>query len=499
MTASGTTQILPPAVVLVSTLAAVIIFIAGEDRQRLRIWVNLAAATIKLILVVWIGLAVLKGTRFLFRFELVPGLELILHADALSILFASLSAVLWLVTTIYAIAYLEHSPNRARFFGFFSLCVSATMGIAMAGNLLTLLLFYELLTLTTWPLVVHNGTREALAAGRSYLRYTLTGGAVLLTALVWLYGLAGNVVFTPGGFLDALAVEHPRALTLIFVMLVAGFGVKAGMIPLHGWLPKAMVAPAPVSALLHAVAVVKAGAFGIIRTVEDVYGLELVTQLGLRGPLIAAASWTIILGSLLALREHHLKRRLAYSTVSQVSYIVLGVAIGGLLATSGGMVHLVHQGLMKITLFFAAGIYGLLLGVSRIEQLDGLGRRMPWVSFAFTTAALGMIGLPPLVGFISKWFLASGALAVDLPWILAVLVASALLNAAYFLPLVGRLWLRPSGAAAEIPIDIGRLPRLALVCSTLATAVLTALLGLMASHPLSPLSWVLEIAREYSP
>ena len=499
MIAPWTTQILPPAVVLVSTLAAIVIFVAGEARQRLRIWVNLTAAMIKLLLVVWIGLEVLAGTTFMFRFELLPGLELILHADALSILFASLSAVLWLVTTIYAIAYLEHSPNRARFFGFFSLCVSATMGIAMAGNLLTLFLFYELLTLTTWPLVVHNGTPEALAAGRSYLRYTLTGGVVLLTALVWLYGLAGNAVFTPGGFLAPLAAENSAALTLIFAMLVAGFGVKAGLIPLHGWLPKAMVAPAPVSALLHAVAVVKAGAFGIIRTVEDVYGLDLVAELGMRLPLITVASWTIVIGSLLALREHHLKRRLAYSTVSQVSYIVLGIAVGGLLATSGGMVHLVHQGLMKITLFFCAGIFGLLLGVSRIDQLDGLGRRMPWVSGAFTVAALGMIGLPPLVGFISKWYLASGALAAGMPLVLAVLITSALLNAAYFLPLIRRLWLNPPGRLAEAPIEIGPLPRLALMFSAVSTAALVVALGLLAAHPLSPLNWVVKIAQGYSP
>ncbi|MBS3743785.1 MAG: monovalent cation/H+ antiporter subunit D family protein [Wenzhouxiangellaceae bacterium] len=492
-------QALPPAVVLVSTLAALVIFVAGEAHQRLRIWVNLIAATIKLLLVVWIGLAVLAGNTFMFRFELLPGLELILHADALSILFASLSAVLWLVTTVYAIAYLERSPNRARFFGFFSLCVSATMGIAMAGNLMTLFIFYELLTLTTWPLVVHNGTPEALAAGRSYLRYTLTGGVVLLVAMAWLYGLAGNVEFTPGGFLAPLVAEHRIALSVIFAMLVAGFGIKAALIPLHGWLPKAMVAPAPVSALLHAVAVVKAGAFGIIRTVEDVYGLELVAELGMRIPLIAVAAWTIIIGSLLALREHELKRRLAYSTVSQVSYIVLGIAVGGLLATSGGMVHLVHQGLMKVTLFFCAGIYGLLLGVSRIDQLDGLGRRMPWVSTAFTIAALGMIGVPPVVGFVSKWYLASGALAADVPWVVGVLIASALLNAAYFLPLIRRLWLTEGGALAEMPIEIGALSRLALVASAVATAALTVVLGMLAAHPLSPLSWVLEIASGYAP
>jgi len=496
---------LPPSVVLVSTLAGIIIFAAGEQRQRLRIVVNLAAALIKLALVVWIGLGVLAGREYRFSFELVPGLELMLHADALSMLFASLSAVLWLVTTVYAIAYLEHAPNRARFFGFFSLCVSATMGIAMAGNLLTLFVFYEFLTLTTWPLVVHHGTRDALAAGRSYLRYTLPAGVVLLIAVIWLYGLAGNVVFTPGGFLADLAGPHAGALRIILVMLVAGFGVKAALIPLHGWLPKAMVAPAPVSALLHAVAVVKAGAFGIVRVVEDVYGQTLVAELGMRTALIGVACWTIIVGSVFALREHHLKRRLAYSTVSQVSYIVLGVAIGGVAATAGGLVHLVHQGLMKITLFFAAGVWGLLLGVERIEQLDGLGRRMPWVGVAFSIAALGMIGVPPLVGFISKWYLGLGALEAGQPWLVAILITSALLNAAYFLPLVKRLWLldEPApGHSLDLDLDragVGPLARASMAAAAVATAALTVLLGVLAMHPLSPLNFVLGIARSVSP
>jgi len=494
---SGFDAILPPTVVLVSTLAAVVIFVAGEARQRLRIAVNLAAALTKLGLVVWIGLGVLDGHEYLFRFELVPGLELILHADPLSILFASLSAVLWLVTTIYAIAYLEYSENRARFFGFFSLCVSATMGIAMAGNLLTLFIFYELLTLTTWPLVVHRGTPAALAAGRSYLRYTLSAGVVLLLAMVWLYGLAGNAVFVPGGFLSGLMPQHRLALTVILALLIGGFAVKAALVPLHGWLPKAMVAPAPVSALLHAVAVVKAGAFGIIRVVEDVYGQALIADLGARPLLIAAASWTIVIGSLLALREHHLKRRLAYSTVSQVSYIVLGVAVGGMLATAGGMVHLVHQGLMKVTLFFCAGIWGLLLGVERIEQLDGLGRRLPWVGMAFTVAALGMIGIPPMVGFVSKWYLGMGAVGAGVPWLIGVLIASALLNAAYFLPLIRRLWLADHAPLEDAAIEIGRLPRRAMTAAAVSTAVLTLLLGLLAAHRLSPLNWVLQIAGGY--
>ena len=258
------------------------------------------------------------------------------------------------------------------------------------------------------------------------------------------------------------------------------------------------MAPTPVSALLHAVAVVKAGAFGIIRVIEDVYGQPLVAELGLQTPLVAVACWTIVIGSLLALRETGLKRRLAYSTVSQVSYIVLGVAMGGVLATAGGMVHLVHQGLMKITLFFCAGIWGLLLGVERIDQLDGLGRRMPVAGVAFTLAALGMMGLPPLVGFVSKWTLGTGALAAGYPWVLAVLIGSALLNAAYFLPLVRRLWLADHAELEDVELRIGRLSQTALVSAAAVTAGFSLLLGVFATHPLSPLNWVLQIARGVS-
>ena len=491
------TQALPPAVVLVSAVAAVIIFAAGEKRRPLRIVVNLAAATIKFALVVWIGLAVLAGYDFEFRYELLPGQELVLHADALSILFASLSALLWLVTTIYAIAYLERSPNRARFFGFFSLCVTSTMGISMAGNLFTFFLFYELLTLTTWPLVVHNGTPEALAAGRSYLRYTLTGSVLFLAGVVWLYGLNGSVEFTPGGALGGLGEEHAVSLRVIFALMVVGMGVKAALVPLHGWLPKAMVAPAPVSALLHAVAVVKAGAFALIRLVEDVYGFERVCELGLQLPLMIVAAVTIVFGSVRALQQTSIKKRLAFSTVSQVSYIVLGIATGGLLATAGGMVHLVHQGLMKITLFFCAGVFGLVLGVYRVHELDGMGYRAPWTSACFTVAAIGMIGVPPVAGFITKWYIGAGAVAVGQHWVIAILVASALLNAMYFLPLVRRMWLvRPPQGAGRAEY-VGTIEHLALVGSAVVTATASLGIALGAAHRLSPLNWVLRIAGEY--
>ncbi len=489
----------PLSAVAVSALAGLAIFAAGEHRVRLRITLNLLAAVLKLALVSMIGLLVLQGHQPEFRFSLVPGLDLVLRADALSLLFASLSAVLWLVTTIYAIAYLERSPNRARFFGFFSLCVTATMGISMAGNLLTFFIFYELLTLTTWPLVVHTGTAAAVRAGGKYLRYTLSGGVLFLVGLIWLYGITGPQAFVPGGTVADFAHDSRTSLQVIFVLLAAGLGVKAALFPLHGWLPAAMVAPAPVSALLHAVAVVKAGAFGLIRLVDDVYGSELLSELGLDDLLITTAAFTILYGSFQALRQVDLKKRLAFSTISQVSYIILGIGIGGPIATVGGLVHLVHQGLMKIILFFCAGIFANLLGAKRIDQLDGIGRRMPWTSACFTIGALGMIGLPPIAGFVSKWFLGAGAVADSREWIVAVLVISTLLNAGYFLPVLKRIWLQPPPEKWPAEVEITRIESGALVGPAIVAAGLAVGVGVLAGHPLSPLSWVQAIVVEHAP
>jgi multicomponent Na+:H+ antiporter subunit D len=492
---------LPALVVLSSLLPGLVIFFLAEERIRLRTALNLIGAVAKLALIGIMLWGVQNGREYVFTHTVLPGLDLVLRADALALLFVSLSAVLWLLTTLYAIGYLEGAPHRSRFFGFFSLCVTATVGVAMAGNLFTFFLFYELLTLATYPLVVHRGTEKALRAGHAYLAYTLAGGALLLIGTVWLYGLAGQVDFVQGGSLAALPPETAGQLQVIFLILIAGLGVKAALVPLHGWLPMAMVAPAPVSALLHAVAVVKAGAFGIVRVVYEVYGIEFAQSLALLLPLAIAASITIIWGSLRALFQDDLKRRLAYSTVSQVAYIVLGVTLFGPLGTIGGLVHLVHQGIMKITLFFCAGNYAETLGIHKVSEMDGVGRRMPWTTLAFSLGAFGMIGVPPLAGFISKWYLGVGALEAGMPWVLAVLAASSLLNAAYFLPILHRAWFKPANGAwpdEKIP-QRGRWETAPLLLiPPLATAAATLVVGLFAAAAFSPLSWAELIAvREY--
>ncbi|MGE0824913.1 MAG: complex I subunit 5 family protein [Candidatus Binatia bacterium] len=490
---------LPLLVVATSLLTGLCIFFLGEEQQKLRTVLNITGAIVKLLLIGVMLWGVFYNHNYETHLPLLPGIELVFRADALAMFFTTLSAGLWLFTTLYAIGYLEDAPHRSRFFGFFSLCVTSTMGVALANNLFTFFLFYELLTLVTYPLVVHRGTPAALHAGRTYLCYTLGGGTVLLIGVVWLHLLAGPVAFSEGGTLGPFQSEHRHALIAIFTLFIIGFGVKAALVPLHGWLPVAMAAPAPVSALLHAVAVVKAGAFGIIRVVYDVFGITLVQELGVTAPLAFLAAFTIVYGSIRALAQDDLKRRLAYSTVSQVSYIALGVAIVGSLSTVGGVVHLVHQGIMKITLFFCAGVLAETLGIHRISEMRGVGRRMPWTMTAFAIAAFGMIGVPPTAGFISKWYLGIGSVTAGQSWVLVVLVISSLLNAAYFLPILYAAWFCEPEGEWHVDHPGGRFEAdWRLLLPPLVTAALVLAAGLLANTDVSPLAWAQLIAqREY--
>ncbi|MEX2577494.1 MAG: proton-conducting transporter membrane subunit [Verrucomicrobiales bacterium] len=488
-------EFLLPLVVLASSLlTGVLIFFVDEKHHFLRTALNLGGATLKLVFVGYIFWWTFQGREFEARFTLVLGFDFLLRVDLLSLIFVTLSSILWFFTTIYAVGYLEGSPNRTRFFGFFSLCVTASTGIALAGNLITFFIFYEFLTVVTYPLVVHRGTEKSLRAGRTYLWYTITGGTVLFLGVVWIHVLTGPMDFVHAGVLMDLGPEHRGTLIVIFAILIGGLGVKAALVPLHGWLPVAMVAPAPVSALLHAVAVVKAGAFGIVRVVYDVYGVEFATSLGLLLPLAVLASITILYGSLRALVQDDLKKRLAYSTVSQLSYIVLGVTMLGPVATVGALVHLIHQGIMKVTLFFCAGNFAETLGLHRVSELNGIGRRMPLTMAAFTAAAFGMIGLPPLAGFVSKWYLALGAMEAGHPWVVGVLIGSSVLNAAYFLPIVHAAWFKePDGGWPE---KIGRFEApWMLLLPPLTTAAATIGVGIWASAPYTPADLARQVAE----
>ena len=434
----------PLAAVAVSLLAAGLIVLSG-GRPNLREGWTILAALAKFGITLSLLPRVLAGqTPQITLFEISPGIALALRADSLGMLFALSASFLWVLTSLYSIGYMrglgEH--KQTRYFASFAVCMSATIGIAFAANLLTLFLFYEVLTIATYPLVVHKETPEAMAAGRKYLAYLLTGGVVLLLAVAWSVAIGGSRDFAPGGFLSG-AAGH-RVLLALFLLFFLGFGVKGAVMPFHSWLPSAMVAPTPVSALLHAVAVVKAGVFGIARVVGFVFGPELARDIGAVPIVSVLAAATILLSSLLALRQDNLKLRLAYSTVGHLSYIVLGVLLLSPSAWSGGLFHIVTHGTMKITLFFVAGAIYVKAHVEKVSELNGLGRQMPITLGVFALASLGLAGLPPVAGFLSKWYLAQGTVETGEMVFLSLLLLSGLLNAAYLFPIAIRAFLLPS-------------------------------------------------------
>ncbi len=373
-------------------------------------------------------------------------LWMVLRVDAAGALYGATVAALGLLALTYAFGYVQPGPRRARFFAFFMACLACTLGVAYAGNLLTFLVFYEAFSVLTYALVVHEQTPAAIAAGTKYIAYILVGGSLVLAGVLLTFFLAGDLAFVGGGFLP---VDAPRGqLLTAFWCFVVGFGVKAALVPLHGWVPDAHpAAPAPFSAVLSGV-MVAAGAFGIMRVVFDVVGVGLFTSLGVAPWLTAIAAVTILVGALLALGQEDLKRRLAYSTISQMGYLTLAVSLAGSGVMAGGLVHLVHHAFMKGTLFFCAGLWIHVTGARRLGELRGVGARMPLTTAAFTLAALGMIGVPPLSGFVSKWWLGVGMLEIGAGAALAVLLAGALLAAAYLLPVVYAAYFAPTRPGA---------------------------------------------------
>lgn len=415
--------------------AALIIALFGERVRYLNEGVTIAAAILKFLLITFLYTSVVGGGVWLWTpVTLLPGVPFSLQIDLFGIYFALLSSFLWLVTSVYSIGYMrslnEHSQTR--YYVCFAVCVAATVGIAFSGNLLTFFIFYEILTLATYPLVVHSQTQEALAAGRKYLAYLLSGGVVLLFAILLTYTTTGTLDFTNGGILSGS--DTAEFLGILFFVFLIGLGVKTAIMPLHGWLPSAMVAPTPVSALLHAVAVVKAGAFGLLRVIFYIFGIDLFIEIGAAPILALIASFTIITASLIALSQDNLKMRLAYSTISQLSYIVLGAALLAPAALEGGIAHLMHQAFMKITLFFCAGAIFVGTGKKLLSEMQGMADEMPLTWAAFTVGGLGLVGIPLTAGFVTKWYLLNGSLNAGQPIFVIILLTSALLNAAYFLP-----------------------------------------------------------------
>ena len=476
-------SIRPVLAIAISLTCAVLIAITGEKHRNVREFWTLAASVLGCTMVISMFPHIYDGGKYIFTTaNIVPGVGLDFRVDAFGMFFAFLSSFLWIVTSVYSIGYMRALKEHAqtRYYFCFAACIASAVGIAFAGNILTLFIFYEMLTISAFPLVIHEETPEALYAGKKYLAYTLSGGALVLLGMAITYTLAGTLTFTSHGFLAGHG--SAQMLKILFAIFIMGFGVKAAVIPLHSWLPGAMVAPTPVSALLHAVAVVNAGIFGIVRVVCSVYGIELMADLGLSLPLAIVASITIIVGSIFALAQDNLKLMLAYSTVSQLSYIILGVALLSPSALSGGVVHIAHQGFMKITLFFCAGAILVQTGKRNMSEMHGIARIMPLTMMGFTICAFGMIGTPPMCGFITKWYLGLGAMEAGYPIFILVLVTSALLNAAYYLPPIYNAFFKELNASLEGKEASWRLLAPILVC-----AAISLTLGIMPMASYTPL------------
>ncbi len=398
---------------------------------------------------------VLAGARPQVQWlEPLPGLAIAFLVEPLGMLFALIASGLWIINSLYSIGYMRgnQESHQTRFYVCFALALAAAIGIAFAGNLITLFLFYEALTLVTYPLVTHHGTALAQKGGRTYLALLLgTSVVFLLPAIVFTWHVAGTTDFRPGGILDGEL--DPMALAALLALFMFGIG-KAALMPFHRWLPAAMVAPTPVSALLHAVAVVKAGVFAVVKVIVYIFGIGELA--GATDWLVAISGFTILAASIVALRSENLKRRLAYSTVSQLSYVILAVAVLAPLSVVGAIMHIAAHALSKITLFFAAGAIYTAAHKTKVGELDGIGRRMPWTMGAFTIGALSLIGVPPFIGFVSKWFMLQGVFASGQWLVAAVLLASTLLNAAYFLPIVYAAFFKPASGEShgEAPLPM---------------------------------------------
>ena len=484
-------SVMPLLAVLAPALGAILIAFTGQRRANLREFWSVAAGVAMCALIASMIPDVLEDrTPECVLFQLLPGIELAFRVDAFGLLFALGAALLWILTSFYSIGYMRSLKEHAqtRYFSCFALALTATIGVAFSANLFTLFLFYEALSLVTYPLVGHKETAEARAGARKYLIYLLGAAKVfLMAAIVLTYNVAGTLEFRNGGILQAAQLaEQPTLLLMIFALFLFGFA-KNALMPLHSWLPAAMVAPTPVSALLHAVAVVKTGVFSTLRVFLFIFGPEAMRELGADQLALVAASVTILVGSVLALGQDNLKARLAFSTVTQLSYIILGAALLNISGVLGGVAHITNHAVSKITLFLCAGSIYVSTHKTEISDMSGLARRMPWTMAAFALASLSIVGIPVTSGFVSKWYLALGTLDGERFALLGVLLVSSLLSAAYLGPIVFKAYF-----GKESPTE-GEVREVPWIVAPLAiSAVASLLLGLFPGP-------VLELAGRVMP
>lgn len=485
-----------------------------EEKKEVPVWLEIYIMTLTLLnslVLAWLIFRGKSGESFVL-FRLFGGLTVMFCLDGMGRVFTGLIAFLWPLAVFYSFEYMKGETRKTTFFSYYLMTYGVTSGIAMAGNMITLYLFYELLTLVTFPLVLYPMTREAARASRKYLYYSIGGAAFAFIGLVFIlsFSRSGTTEFVAGGALDLLqAKEHQNLLLFVYVLAFFGFGVKAALFPCHGWLPKATVAPTPVTALLHAVAVVKSGAFAILRLTYFGFGAAFLRGTWAQGVVLCAAMVTIIYGSTMAVKEAHWKRRLAYSTISNLSYILLGAAMMSPLGLAAALSHMVFHALMKICSFFCAGAVMHQTGKTYIYELDGMAGRMPLTFGCLTIASLSLVGIPLFAGFISKWNIARAAFTLGLGngnakeaamvsglhWLgfaaVAVLLYSALMTAVYMLTVLARAYF-PQGAKS--PAGTSSLdPNWLMLVPLVVFAGMILLFGLH-SQPL--MAWLLKIGGE---
>jgi multicomponent Na+:H+ antiporter subunit D len=435
-------SIRPVIAVLIAALASLLIMFTPKRPNLREAWSVLGAVATFLTVLSMTPL-VLAGKALEYTpFVILPGISLKFRVDALGLLFGTIASFLWILVTFYNIGYMRSLKEHAqtRYYFCFAVAIVGAVGVAFSGNLFSLYFFYEVITIFTYPLVAHHQDDESYEGARKYIVYlTGTAKSFLLPAVIMTYVLAGTLDFAPSGITRGIFPDtaDPTLVTITYILYIAGFA-KAAIMPFHNWLPSAMVAPTPVSALLHAVAVVKAGVFCISRVMLSVFGVGLLDSLNLGIPTAYAASFTILAASVIALTKDDLKARLAYSTVSQLSYVILGVALLTPGGVTGGLVHIANHAFSKITLFMCAGAIYVSLHTKKISEMGGIARQMPFTIAAFSIAALSMIGVPLVCGFVSKWYIGIGALQAHRNIFLIVLLTSTILNTGYFFPVILR-------------------------------------------------------------
>lgn len=463
-----------------------------ENRKNLLITVSIAF----IITAVLVILALcLSGDGMLNLFNLTDRLPILFKVDGISIIFSVMTIIIFTCAGIFSFEYMKHEEKEKRYYGFYLIVLGVLIALCFAGNLITFYLFFELLTLTSMPLVLHNGSREAIMAGLKYLFYSLCGAYMALFGLYFIERYGNTLTFSPGGVISSAAItEHEGLLLGIAMVMLIGFGVKAGMFPMHAWLPAAHpVAPAPASAVLSAV-IVKAGILAIVRVVYYIFGASFLRGTWVQTAWIVLALITVFMGSMLAYREPVLKKRLAYSTVSQLSYILFGLAVMDTGSITGGLLHVLCHGFIKAALFLCAGAIIYMTGKTKIGELRGIGKEMPLLLWCYTIVSLGLIGIPPTGGFISKWYLAEGALASGIPGFSwggpVILLVSALLTAGYLLPITIK------GFFPGADYDYGALkkkePSLLMTIPILILTILSVLIGLFPNGLVSYLSQIIE-------